>query len=190
MGADLFGSFAESTCAALVVASVSELGRTHNWASMMFPLFITAAGIIVCLLTTLIATDIQPASSIPTIEPTLKVQLIASTAIMTPVVCIVAFLSLPTHFDMPYPGGKVLDVYWYHMVLCVASGLWGGMIIGISTEYFTSNQFRPVRDVADACRTGAATNIIFGLALGYLSCIIPVFVIAIAIYIGVLPAAL
>ena len=41
-----------------------------------------------------------------------------------------------------------------------------------------------LQDVADACRTGAATNIIFGLALGYKSAIIPCFVIAIAIYIS------
>lgn len=38
--------------------------------------------------------------------------------------------------------------------------------------------------MADACRTGAATNIIFGLALGYQSAIIPAFVIATAIYIS------
>ena len=41
-----------------------------------------------------------------------------------------------------------------------------------------------VQDVADACRTGAATNIIFGLALGYKSAIIPCIVIAVAIFIS------
>jgi H+-translocating diphosphatase len=184
MGADLFGSFAEATCAALVVASVSELGLTHNWGAMMFPLFVTAAGIIVCLFTTLLATDISPATSIPTIEPALKRQIIVSTLLMTPVVLLVAFITLPSTFDMPYPGDKHLTVHWYYMFFCVAVGLWGGMVIGISTEYFTSNAYQPVRDVADSCRTGAATNIIFGLALGYLSCIIPVFVIAVAIYTG------
>jgi Na+/H+-translocating membrane pyrophosphatase len=42
----------------------------------------------------------------------------------------------------------------------------------------------PVRDVADSCKTGAATNVIFGLALGYKSVIVPVFAIAVAIYVG------
>lgn len=46
------------------------------------------------------------------------------------------------------------------------------------------NFCRPVQDVADSCRTGAATNIIFGLALGYKSVIIPVFAIAAAIYLS------
>jgi inorganic pyrophosphatase len=40
------------------------------------------------------------------------------------------------------------------------------------------------QDVADSCRTGAATNIIFGLALGYKSCIIPTIAIGAAIYTG------
>jgi Na+/H+-translocating membrane pyrophosphatase len=55
------------------------------------------------------------------------------------------------------------------MFFCVAAGLWGGLIIGLVTEYYTSNRFTPVQDVADACRTGPATDIIFGLALGYKS---------------------
>lgn len=41
-----------------------------------------------------------------------------------------------------------------------------------------------LQDVADSCRTGAATDIIFGLALGYKSTIIPCFVLAITIYIA------
>ena len=42
----------------------------------------------------------------------------------------------------------------------------------------------PAQDVADSCRTGAATDIIFGLALGYKSAIIPCFVIAVCIYVS------
>lgn len=41
MGSDLFGSLAESTCAALVVSSVSSLGADHMWVSMLYPLLIT-----------------------------------------------------------------------------------------------------------------------------------------------------
>lgn len=45
-------------------------------------------------------------------------------------------------------------------------------------------RYQPVQDVADACRTGPATDIIFGLALGYKSCIIPTIVIALTIFVG------
>ncbi|KAF6252549.1 pyrophosphate-energised proton pump [Scenedesmus sp. NREL 46B-D3] len=190
MGADLFGSFAESTCAALVVAAVSELGTNHNWPAMMFPLMVSATGIIVCMVTTLIATDLKPAKQISEIEHTLKMQLIISTVLMTPVALGLALTSLPETFELPVPSktqGQVYDYKtvknWY-MFVCVACGLWGGLAIGLQTEYFTSNRYRPVQDVADACRTGPATDIIFGLALGYKSCIIPCFVMAITIYIA------
>ncbi|KAK2979061.1 hypothetical protein RJ640_000067, partial [Escallonia rubra] len=49
---------------------------------------------------------------------------------------------------------------------------------------------RPVQDVADSCRTGAATNVIFGLALGYKSVIIPIITIAVAIYVSFSLAAM
>lgn len=52
---------------------------------MCYPLLITASGILVCLLTTLLATDFRPARAVDEIESTLKNQLIVSTVIMTPV---------------------------------------------------------------------------------------------------------
>lgn len=47
-----------------------------------------------------------------------------------------------------------------------------------------------MQDVADSCRTGAATNVIFGLALGYKSVIIPIFAIAVSIYVSFSLAAM
>lgn len=56
------------------------------------------------------------------------------------------------------------------------------MIIGGFTEYMTSHTYGPVRELAGSCRTGAATNVIYGLALGYLSTIVPVICIALTAY--------
>jgi H(+)-translocating pyrophosphatase len=184
MGADLFGSFAESTCAALVVSSVSALGAQHNWAAMCYPMLITATGILVCMGTTLIATDFKPARVISEIESTLKYQLIISTSVMTPVAYIVSVTALPAEFAGLFTDDPTHLVKNWHIFFCVAAGLWGGLAIGLVTEYFTSNRYSPVQDVADSCRTGAATNIIFGLALGYKSTIIPCFVIAICVFTG------
>jgi inorganic pyrophosphatase len=63
-------------------------------------------------------------------------------------------------------------------------GTVGGLIIGLITEYFTSHTFTPTQELATACKSGTAVNIIFGMALGYKSCIIPVFVLAAAIYVS------
>lgn len=196
MGADLFGSFAESTCAALVIAAVSELGGAKalsesglvNWTGLFFPLSVSAAGIIVCAIVTFLATDLKPARAIPEIENTLKLQLIVSTVLMTPVVYALAIFSLPAEFKLPTPSNGAEAEFrvvknWY-LFVCISCGLWGGLFIGLQTEYFTSNRYKPVQDVADACRTGPATDIIFGLALGYKSCIIPTIVIALSIYVS------
>jgi inorganic pyrophosphatase len=184
MGADLFGSFAEATCAALVVSSVSSLGVQHSWVGMSFPLLITASGIVVCIGITLIATDIKPARAISEIESTLKQQLVWSTAVMTPVTFILAMCALPSEFTGLFTEDPTRAVKNWQIFLCVAAGLWGGLVIGLVTEFYTSNAYKPVQDVADSCRTGAATDIIFGLALGYKSTIVPCFIIATAIFTG------
>jgi Na+/H+-translocating membrane pyrophosphatase len=50
---------------------------------------------------------------------------------------------------------------------CLTMGLLCGVAIGFVTEYYTSHAYGPVREVAHSCETGAATNIIYGLALGH-----------------------
>ena len=57
-------------------------------------------------------------------------------------------------------------------------------------DIFAVFHFSPVQDVADSCRTGAATNVIFGLALGYKSVIIPIFAIAFSIFLSFSLAAM
>ncbi|KAK4391548.1 Pyrophosphate-energized vacuolar membrane proton pump [Sesamum angolense] len=183
MGSDLFGSYAESSCAALVVASISSFGITHDLTAMLYPLLVSSVGILVCLLTTLFATDFFEVKSIEEIEPALKKQLIISTVLMTFGIAIVSWISLPSTFTI-FNFGVQKEVKSWELFLCVAVGLWAGLIIGFVTEYYTSNAYSPVQDVADSCRTGAATNVIFGLALGYKSVIIPILAIAVSIFVS------
>uniref|UniRef100_J3KZH5 H(+)-exporting diphosphatase n=1 Tax=Oryza brachyantha TaxID=4533 RepID=J3KZH5_ORYBR len=183
MGSDLFGSYAESTCAALFVASISSFGADHDFAAVAYPLLISSAGLIACLITTLFATDFHRVKTDGAVAPALKLQLLISTALMTVAALAVTFAALPTEFTM-FDFGEVKRVKNWHLFFCVAIGLWAGLAIGFTTEYFTSNAYSPVRDVADSCRTGAATNVIFGLALGYKSVIVPVFAMAVSIYVS------
>jgi inorganic pyrophosphatase len=60
-------------------------------------------------------------------------------------------------------------------------GLWSGLFIGLVTEYYTSNENAPVQGLARACEFGAAPNIIDGLALGYMSTVIPIFCLAVTV---------
>ncbi|KAG4909966.1 hypothetical protein JHK87_056082 [Glycine soja] len=189
MGSDLFGSYAESSCAALFVASISSFGTNHDHTAMSYPLIISSMGIVVCLITTLFATDLFEIKNVSQIEPSLKRQLLISTILMTAGIAIVSFTALPSEFTLYNFGAKKVVKNW-HLFFCVAIGLWAGLAIGYITEYYTSNAYSPVQDVADSCRTGASTNVIFGLALGYKSVIIPVFAIAIAIYVSFSLAAM
>lgn len=77
----------------------------------------------------------------------------------------------------------LINLYFLAFV-CVAAGCVGGLIIGLTTEYYTSKEYQPVKALANSCRTGAATNIIYGLALGYKSVIVPVFVLAGIVYVS------
>ncbi|KAF2288321.1 hypothetical protein GH714_006007 [Hevea brasiliensis] len=108
---------------------------------------------------------------------------------MTAGIAMVSFLALPSEFTLYDFGTDKLVKNW-HLYICVSMVVWAGLVIGFTTEYYTSNAYSPVQDVADSCRTGAATNVIFGLALGYKSVIIPIFSIAIAIYVSFSMAAM
>jgi K(+)-stimulated pyrophosphate-energized sodium pump len=60
----------------------------------------------------------------------------------------------------------------------VLAGLAAGIAIGKITEYFCSDHFRPVKKIAEASETGAATNIIAGLGTGMMSTALPIFVVS------------
>lgn len=66
--------------------------------------------------------------------------------------------------------------------MCISIGLVAGLIIGYFTEIMTSYTYKPVRELSESCKTGAATNVIYGLALGYLSTIVPVTVLCVVCY--------
>ena len=183
MGADLFGSFAESTCAALVIASQTKDLREAGWGAVCFPLTISAAGILVCLITSFLATHIQPVRRENQIELALRYQIIVSTVLIIPTAYFLAHAVLPASFHIDGVANKI-DAQASDAFVCVIAGTVGGLIIGLTTEYYTSKEYQPVIELAHSCETGAATNIIYGLALGYKSVIVPVFVLAIIIHIS------
>merc|ERR1719215_2303133 len=75
-------------------------------------------------------------------------------------------------------------VQWWYCAISINLGLWSGLVIGVVTEYYTSHSYQPVREIAETQKQSAATGIIYGLALGYLSCIIPVLCLAVTILVA------
>lgn len=136
MGADLFGSLAESTCAALVVGSSSiDLLKTPN--ATYFPLMITAVGILASFITTFFATHVGRVT-MNNVESKVKWQLIISTVLMT-VAIIPLIYTLPENFTFVTTFSKDVPCTPWKAFGCVAAGLWSGFIIGWITEIYTSN---------------------------------------------------
>lgn len=118
MGSDLFGSYAESSCAALVVASISSFGIDHDFTGMCYPLLVSSVGIIVCLITTLFATDFFEVKAVKEIEPALKKQLIISTVLMTVGIAVISWLALPAKFTIYNFGTQKAVSNWYAFFFC------------------------------------------------------------------------
>ncbi|TGL64127.1 sodium-translocating pyrophosphatase [Leptospira sarikeiensis] len=171
MGADLFGSCAEATCAALVIGATAT-ALSGNTDALLYPLLISAFGIPASLLTSFIASVKEGGN----VEKVLKIQLWVSTLLVGVAMYFVTDAYMVDSFEI---AGKTITKWNVFISLIV--GLFSGMFIGLITEYYTSHSYKPVREVVDASKTGAATNIIYGLALGYQSSVIPVILLVITI---------
>jgi K(+)-stimulated pyrophosphate-energized sodium pump len=177
MGADLFGSVAESTCAALVIGAAGYgVAGGNNLNVLLFPMLVNGVGIVASIL----ALPFIRATSEDKVEAALKNALIISTIIM---------LAALYPITMWAFGGTTfavsgVTVTGMGVFVALAAGLVAGLLIGLVTEFYTSHRYKPVREVADASKTGSATNIIYGLALGYNSAVIPMLLIAISVVIG------
>eukprot|EP00802_Teleaulax_amphioxeia_P002564 Tamp_02567.p1 GENE.Tamp_02567~~Tamp_02567.p1 ORF type:complete len:958 (-),score=237.61 Tamp_02567:1210-4083(-) len=179
MGSDLFGSLGEASCAAMLLGSAIPQIAETGWSALMYPLYISAVGIVVCLVLHFVATDIMPVRKEEDIETVLKIQLFGTALGMTAALYPVSVGFLP---DVMLITGVDRVVTPQNVYGCCVFGVWAGTIIGFITEYFTSHTYEPTREVARSCETGAATGIIYGIALGYLSSIVPVGLIAGAVY--------
>jgi len=106
-----------------------------------------------------------------------------TTVLMTPCLYVIALACLPATFTFPgvSEGGNVTS---FNAFICAALGLWSGLLIGLITEYYTSFSYTPVQKLAETCESGAAPNIIIGLALGYRSNLIPVLCMAVTIFVS------
>lgn len=107
-----------------------------------------------------------------------------SALILLPCIVIITTHFVPETISIGTPNTVMFKplVTRSHLMICPIMGLISGMFIGIITEYYTSKEANPVLELVAACKQGAAINIILGLALGYISNIIPTILIAVTVY--------
>jgi H+-translocating diphosphatase len=177
MGADLFGSFSEATCAALVVLSQGTAITDSLDAVYLFPLVLSACGLIVSIITIILVGFVYRVKDYDSVEFALKLYMLISGGIMIGVSALLCFL---LNEDSIILGEKTITAWILFGTISI--GLVSGVVIGLVTEYFTSHSYRPVREIAESQKVAAATGIIFGLSVGYYSFAIPGLLIAVTAY--------
>jgi K(+)-stimulated pyrophosphate-energized sodium pump len=177
MGSDLFESYVGSIIAALALGAA--LGIGSNGEGVLAPILIAAAGIIASIIGMFFVRTPEggnPAKALNTGTLVASVLAIVGTYIVCTFV-------LPDTFTVTSFG---VEATYTNMGVFLASiaGLIAGFLIGKITEYYTSADFQPVKDIAKSCETGTATNIISGIATGMLSTMLPIIVISIGILVA------
>src|SRR3989344_3125894 len=141
MGADLFGSCAESTCAALVIGAL----MFTTMSALLYPVLISALGIVACI-STLLFVKLRKDKNV---EGTLKTALIVSSLLVAVALYFLTPMWLPATFEINGIQYTALGAYG-----AVLTGLIAGLLIGIITEYFTSAKYKPVLSIVESSKTG------------------------------------
>ena len=174
MGADLFESYVGSILAAMIIGWAT----IQTGSAVFFPLIIAAFGI----LASVIASFFVRAGKKANIHAVLKRGIIVSSILVIGASYVLAHRFFPVTLNAYVTANGVYTA--------LVSGLISGIIIGLLTEHYTSSKFSPVQHIAEAAQTGAGTNVIAGLALGYLSTGLPALVLILCIGIAHLSAGL
>ncbi len=158
MGADLFESFVGSIVAAMTLGTI--ISKNH----VLLPLLLASLGIIASIIGTRFVKAREQENPAKALE--------RGTLISGILTIIGAF------FLVDWLIGDL------GQVIAIISGLLAGILIGRVTEYYTSAEYKPVKEIADQAQTGSATDIIAGLAVGMQSTALPIVIIVVAIYVA------
>ncbi len=162
MGADLFESYVGSIVSAITLGLLAYKSAANPLVGALYPLLIAAVGIIASIISVFLVRGKDGS------DPHKALKFGENIAnVITVVVAVILSKPLLGSF---LPCGAII------------AGLIVGVLIGTVTEHYTSDNFKHVQKIAEQSETGAATNIISGLAVGMHSCTIPIILIAIGIF--------
>jgi K(+)-stimulated pyrophosphate-energized sodium pump len=159
MGADLFESYVGSIVAAIALAVVLDIPN-----GTILPLLIAGAGIIASIIGTFFVKTSEGANP----QAALNKGTLAASVLAIVATYFLTMSLLPKEFGMG-------------VFVATVAGLVAGVLIGKVTEYYTSADFNPTKEISKASQTGSATNIIQGISTGMLSTLFPILIIVIAI---------
>lgn len=161
MGSDLYESYVSAVAASMV------LGTAFGIQGVLLPMFLAAVGIVSSIVGTLF---VRP----PEVAGSFEAQASQARRSMNAGLYVSNILAILGSLILVWLYLGNLNVFW-----ALVLGLVAGTGIGIGTEYFTAEK-APVIGIARAAQTGAATTLIEGLAVGMMSVIPPVVLVAVA----------
>jgi K(+)-stimulated pyrophosphate-energized sodium pump len=164
MGSDLFESYVGSVIAAIALGSSLAIG--DHGEGVAVPVLLAAWGILSSILGTFFVRTGEGKNPQKALDAGTYVATLLS-IIGTFVIC--KFFLPETFLDGRYTNIGVF--------IASVAGLIAGTLIGKITEYYTSAEYKPVKEIAASCETGTATNIISGIATGMTSTALPIIVI-------------
>lgn len=163
MGADLFESFVGSIIAAATLAN-------GNAVKVSLPLWVAGAGIISSVIGFYAVSTKDGANQ-------RQLMLALHKGVLVSSVLVLGFTAII--ISQFFPGDMKAE--GWRIYASIAIGLIAGILIGQSTEYYTSYSFWPTKSITEAGVTGPATVIIQGLGIGMMSCVPPVLIIVVTI---------
>ncbi len=171
MGADLYESYVGSivsTCA-LGVLAFNQIASVDRVRAVAIPLIIAAVGVLCSIIGTFFVKTKENAD-----QKYLLGALRRGTNFSAFAIAVASFFTV----------WFVLGKEFYGIWLSIVAGLFAGVLIGLCTEYFTSDTYKPTKKLAASSETGAATIIISGMGLGMLSTALPVIIVGAAIIVA------
>ena len=172
MGADLYESYCGSILATAALGAAAFAGDMQMQA-VLAPMLIAAVGIVLSVIGIFLVRT-KEGATMKNLLGALGTGVNTSSALIA--VCTFGIL-------------YALQIEnWVGISFSVIVGLVAGIIIGQSTEYYTSHSYKPTRKIAKSAETGPATVIISGIGMGMISTAIPVVTIAVAIVLAFLCA--
>ncbi|MDX1534765.1 MAG: sodium-translocating pyrophosphatase, partial [Thermoplasmata archaeon] len=170
MGSDLYESYVSALAATMVLAVASaSLGRDYA----LFPLLMGAVGLVASIAGILTVRPRKRAEGYEQEARAARSALNLGVYVSTGVMILVGF----------FAAQLLLGPAGLYPFLALVTGLIGGFLIGLSTQYFTA-EYRPVRGIAGSSESGAALNVMEGMSVGLISTVPPILVVAGATFVA------